>query len=144
VKKIPENRIALTLPDAETIIFLQRRKYVRVGTRLSCSVELKNADSYGAPINGDIYNISGGGCAMSLPSSIPVDRLVRIGFILNEEGKLSLMGRTLRSTIVPSPQGVAHRIGVEFDSPSDADRAKLVRYVYNVQRALLWKKKENA
>ncbi|HBN07331.1 MAG TPA: hypothetical protein DD435_01355 [Cyanobacteria bacterium UBA8530] len=144
VEKIPENRIALTLPDEETLIFLQRRKYVRVETRLSCTVELKNADSFGAPINGEIYNISGGGCAMSLPSSVPVDRSVKIGFILNEEGQFTFMGRTLRSTIVPGPQGVSHRIGVEFDSPSEADRAKLVRYVFNVQRLLLWKNKGNA
>lgn len=140
VEVLDSNRLTLSIPPPEAVRRVQRRKFLRVRTKLNCLVEGEGKEEdWEEGVEGVILDISGGGCALSVPSNFPKERLIRLTMELPDEGRLQVMGRVIRSVITKTPQGPSFQISVEFQFISEVTRAKVIRYVFSVQRQMAWR-----
>jgi c-di-GMP-binding flagellar brake protein YcgR len=137
-----EGRDALSLPLPATLLRLQRREYFRIAmplTRpLKCVIGTQGAP-LGAPVEVSIVDISCGGIAL-IDSSEPVDIEAGVCFrgcrILLPGAGAVTADLLVKSTFeVTLKNGIKHKhAGCEFIEMIERERAKIQRYINQVQR----------
>lgn len=140
VEVLEPNRVTLSIPPPEAVRRVQRRKFLRVRTKFNCLIEAEGKEGdWDQGSEGTILDISGGGCAIAVPNNFLRNQLIRITMELPDEGKLQVMGRVIRAVITKTSQGPSFQISVEFQFISEVARAKVIRYVFSVQRQMAWR-----
>lgn len=122
---------------------IQRRQFFRVKSLLPVEFfgELPKAnDDDPSPMiiafKTHTFEISGSGLAIRHSSSIPSGTLLECRLILaDENARLKILCKVVHSSRVGSPaQTSLHHIGMYFLSIREADRTRIVRHVFRVER----------
>jgi len=119
--------------DTEVIRLLEVRKLEVVQVRDFVRVEAARpvtvwAGAIGGQLESFTVDLSGGGFQLAGPDTLPVGEELRFRLSLGaEEEPVCGSGRVVRIT----PQG---RRGIQFESISDLDRRRIVRYLFELQR----------
>jgi PilZ domain len=122
----PSDPDLVRLLEPRSVEVLQERSYVRI--RAARPV-LVYTGSSGGQISSFTVDISGGGFMLAGPDTLPVGDEVRFRLSLDSDG-LPVTG-TARVVRI-DPQG---RRAVSFETISDLDRRRLVRFIFECQRA---------
>ncbi|WP_185970963.1 flagellar brake protein [Alkalicoccobacillus porphyridii] len=134
--------LLLNQPDSDQIMRMQRREYVRISARADVAVHPLHSDYY--PFASTTVDISGGGCAVSLPRNYtcpPIGEMVMLYLVLHRpSGTVDYL--QVKADIVrlakPTDYG-RERISFEFLNLHQRDREKIMTYVFEKQ--LVEKKK---
>lgn len=141
---INKEGMTLAFPPPEEIQRVQRRQFVRVPTLLPCAIEaeLKEGEGdFGPPIQGEMQDISGGGCSVMLPVEFGRGTLMRLTTDLPGEGEVILFGRVMRASTQHTRKGVRYSVGLDFGKMEGSLRSRLIRYVFALQREIARKNK---
>jgi PilZ domain len=129
-----EGRFELADPsDPEVVRLVETRKVELVQVRNHVRVDVSRpvvlwASAVGGRIETFTVDLSGGGFQLAGPDTLPVGEELRFRLSLGpDEEPVSGAGKVVRIT----PQG---RRGVHFESISDLDRRRIVRFLFEVQR----------
>lgn len=139
-----ESGLTLAMPLAEEIQRVQRRQFVRVQTNLPCCAEPElneEEGEFGPPIQGELQDISGGGCSVLFPVEFKRGDMLRVTMDLPEEGEVMLFGRVMRASTLHTRKGVRYSMGLDFGKMDESLRSKLIRYVFSLQREIARKNK---
>ena len=116
----------LTLTAPRSVEVLQEREYVRIR---SARPVLVYAAREGMRIQSFTVDVSGGGLLLAGPDTLAIGEELTFSLTLTPGvTPVSGRGRVVRV----DPQG---RRAVEFESISDLDRRRLVRFIFECQRA---------
>ena len=129
-----EERDLLRFTAAEEPEIVQRREFVRVEDVQPVVVEA------GGPrdaVKTHAIDVSGGGMLLSGAERLELDAQIR--FRLELEGELPIEGR---ARVVRADGG--ERRGVVFEEIDEADRQRLIRFVFDRQRAALARTRDQA
>ncbi len=141
---VNEEGMTLALPAADEVQRVQRRQFVRVQTNLPCCAEVELAEpagEFGPPVQGELQDISGGGCSALFPTEFKRGELLRLTMDVPEEGEMVLFGRVMRSSTLHTRKGVRYTVGLDFGKMEESLRSKLIRYVFALQREIARKNK---
>lgn len=121
----PASPEMLTLTAPRSVEVLQEREYVRIR---SARPVLVYAASEGMRIQSFTVDVSGGGLLLAGPDTLAIGEEITFSLTLTPGvTPVSGKGRVVRV----DPQG---RRAVEFESISDLDRRRLVRFIFECQR----------
>jgi len=116
----------------------QKRGLFRVKVNLIVTVRLVDREGQiDAPVRVRVVDLSGSGMAFVWPKQVPLnsDAALEINDIPGV-GTLELMSRIMRCTRIEREDDLpVYHVGVQFQSLSRALRDKIVRYLFQVQRA---------
>lgn len=145
-KVVVSNEAGLTLafPPEDEVQRVQRRQFVRVQTSLPCAAEPEldaETGAFGPPVQGELQDISGGGCSVLFGSEFKRGDLLRLTMDLPEEGEVVLFGRVMRASSLHTRKGVRYSVGMDFGKMDEGLRSKLIRYVFALQREIARKNK---
>lgn len=98
------------------------RRHERVEVNIPCTVEVGG----GAPIQGELLDLSVGGCRVVLPNSIGKGEKALLSFNLPDGGALSQLSGIVRN-VVASKSG--HSVGFEFQDLSEDSNREIGFYV---------------
>ncbi|MDQ0205898.1 flagellar brake protein [Alkalicoccobacillus murimartini] len=134
--------LVLNQPEPDQIMRMQRREYVRISARADVAVHPAGSAYY--PFASTTVDISGGGCAVTLPrnyESPPVGDVVMLYLVLHRpSGTVDYL--QVKADIVRVIQPTEHsqeRISFEFLHLAKRDREKIMTYIFEKQ--LVEKKK---
>ncbi len=119
---------------------VQRRDYFRV--KVAVDVELGGVVDFPSDrgttlyIKTNTYDLSGGGLSFRSESLLPVGNMLEARLALSDkEPKLILAARVVYVIPIAGPDGRAlYHIGVSFSGIKEAERGRILRYLYHVQR----------
>ena len=134
--RIPTLRISVP----EFVERFQKRGLFRIKVNLTATVRLVDREGkIDAPKRVPIVDLSGSGLAFAWPKSVSLDSEAALE--INDIpglGTLELMTRVMRCTRIEREEDVPiYHIGVQFQSISRSMRDKIIRYLFQVQRAQL-------
>lgn len=136
--------LTFAFPPSDEIQRVQRRQFVRVPTVLPCALEpelTEGEGEFGPPIQGELQDISGGGCSILLPTELGRGHLLRLTMDLPGEGEVILYGRVMRAGTLHTRKGVRYSVGLDFGKMDESLRSQLIRYVFALQREMARKNK---
>lgn len=139
-----EAGLTLAFPPADEVKRVQRRQFVRVPTSLPCAIEpeLKEEEGeFAPPMEGELLDISGGGCSVLVPVEFGRGQLLRVTMELPEEGEVMLFGRVMRCSTRQTRKGTRYSVGLDFGKMEESLRSRLIRYVFALQREMARKNK---
>jgi len=122
----PSDREVLRLERLSAIEVLQEREYVRVKTSRPAVISSRREPN---PIESFTIDLSGGGFLLAGPASLKIGDEVR--FQLNLTAGELVIGGTGRVVRVDN---MGHR-AIAFESISELDRRRLIRFLFECQRA---------
>ena len=128
-----EERDLLRFTAAEEPEIVQRREFVRVEDVQPVVVETGGAGS----VKTHAIDVSGGGMLLSGAERLELNTQIR--FQLELEGELPIEGR---ARVVRADGG--ERRGVVFEEIDEADRQRLIRFIFDRQRAALARTRDQA
>lgn len=128
-QRIEHNRIRFFLDDDANLV--QRREHVRILT--AQRVELHDED--GTEL-ADTYavNVSGGGMLLGLPRNLELEPDSVVGFVLHLRDDEEPVHGTARVTRINRSE---QQLALEFDRISGQDQDRIVRFIFNRQRAAI-------
>lgn len=132
--RIPTLRISIP----EVAERFQKRGLFRIKVNLTATVRLVDHEGkIDAPKRTPIVDLSGSGLAFVWPKAVPIDSEAALEINdLPGIGTLELMTQVMRSTRIEREDNAAiYHIGVQFESISRSMRDKIIRYLFQVQRA---------
>ncbi len=122
-----EQRDLLRFTAARTPEIVQRREFVRVAGAQRVEVE---ADGNDGAVKTHAVDVSGGGMLLSAADGLELGAQIR--FRLELEDELPIEGR---ARVVRADGG--EQRGVVFEEIDEADRQRLIRFIFDRQRAAL-------
>lgn len=128
---VPVSLFVLQLPD--TITRIQRRNYVRVPAFYALSFRLVTQNGLSDLKKGNLLDMSGGGIRMQITEQIEDQALLYARLEL-PTGEIQTPGRVCRVEKLDEKHRYA--ISVEFYEISERDRDRIVRCVFDLQRAM--------
>ncbi|HEX5225023.1 MAG TPA: PilZ domain-containing protein [Solirubrobacteraceae bacterium] len=122
----PTDTDVMCMAEPRSVEVLQERSYVRIQAARPVVV-------YGTPASGDVQSftvdLSGGGFLLAGGDRLPIGQEVRFRLSITSDAlPVTGTGRVVRVDSLG-------RRGVEFESISDLDRRRLVRFIFECQRA---------
>jgi len=137
-----KNKLAmLKIKALSKIEKIQRREFFRFDTSVSVNyrkietVNMKSKEEYAKTITRDL---SGGGLCMRLKEPIEMDQFLDCELFISS--KINFIGRVVRHTKYDTMQGIyKYEIGVCFEKIDEAQREKVISYIFQEQRRLLKK-----
>jgi hypothetical protein len=125
-----ERQDLLRFPLGELPEVVQRREFVRVG---AVQPVVLVSDEDGSALDGHAIEVSGGGMLLTGPNAVGVGSVVRFTLHLGDgEGPITGRGRIVRVE-------AGGRCAMMFDEISQADRQRLIHFIFQRQRAALAK-----
>jgi len=116
----------------------QKRGLFRIRVNLTATVRLVDREGkIDAPKRVPVVDLSGSGLAFVWPKSVPLDSEAALEINdLPGFGTIELMTHVMRCTRIEREEDVPiYHIGVQFQSISRSIRDKIIRYLFQVQRA---------
>lgn len=141
--------VIVVRPDSE-ISKIQRRSHFRLDIVLDAAI-LPAADDDGtgdeakkiAPLKAYTKNISGSGVCIISEKDFPKNTVLRMELGLTDGTRISTKGIVVRSQEVEARKGRNYELGIHFTDISPKDQDRLIRYIFQQQRLILKKDKEN-
>lgn len=131
IREQDAEQLLLEIPPEEDIQKMQRREFARVPASGPCTIEPSERQAPRVP--GQLKDISGGGCSVQAAHALPKGTRVRVLFDLPQEGTFRLSGQVRRLLTTMTPTGAQHMLGIAFDALPEAERRRLIHYVYQAQ-----------
>jgi c-di-GMP-binding flagellar brake protein YcgR len=132
----------VTLIPCGPVSTVQRRQNFRVkcmvpveviGTKIKEAADLKGDPNRTISIKTTTYDLSASGMALRHWASMPENCLVETKISLPDRGSvIKIPSRVVHSEQVPG-KNVMYHIGICFLSISEADRARIFRYLFSIQ-----------
>lgn len=97
----------------------------------------KYGNTYGAPVEGNILDISGGGAKIHAKTDIETDRYMYVSFRLKSSSvseTINVIAKKIRSTYKEDLRVYEHRIEFLFKEPED--RETIIKYIFDEERRL--------
>jgi len=138
--------VIVVRPDSE-ISKIQRRSHFRLDIVLEAAI--LPADDDGdeaetiAPLKAYTRNISGSGVCIISEKDFPKNTVLRMELGLTDGTQISTKGIVVRSQEVEARKGRNYELGIHFTDISPKDQDRLIRYIFQQQRLILKKDKEN-
>ncbi len=117
---------------------IQRRNFVRLDTRLTVNLSLLN-EKYipsGETISATTVDISGGGMMFVCDTNMKVGDVLEAVINLSEKETVTAIGRIVRIVENPPKSRNRYSAGFEFTIIEEAERDKIIRFIFNQQREL--------
>ncbi|MFZ3588627.1 flagellar brake protein [Bacillus sp. DJP31] len=127
--------IALSCPEEDNVVRIQRRQYVRVDT--SVDVALQPINSEFSPFVTVTSDISAGGASIILPSnkSLEPETTFTCWIVLPMQSGdyqyITLKSKAIR--VIPGRDGERDKMPIEFVDINDTDRQLLIRFSFERQ-----------
>lgn len=115
---------------------IQRRKYFRVPAFYPVTVSKVLPEGLSMPINGNILDLSGGGMQIQLNEPLEVGEKISAALCLPNL-KINTAARIVR--VNKDEEKNTYLLGAEFQNISEPERDRIIRCVFDIQRALLSK-----
>jgi c-di-GMP-binding flagellar brake protein YcgR len=134
VLSVANKAIMLALPVDAEVRRIQRRRFVRVGADLTCTVK-GDRNVIGLPLSpapARLLDLSEGGCAVMVGRELAVGSMIKVQVKLPNHGDVELFGRVKRCRMERSGFGSSFTAGLEFMNDTGA-RSQVVQYVRWVQ-----------
>jgi c-di-GMP-binding flagellar brake protein YcgR len=97
----------------------------------------KYGNTYGAPVSGNILDLSGGGAKISAKTDINTDRYMYVSFKLKTrtiDQTINVIARRIKTEIKSDSGMYEHRIEFLFKEPED--RETIIKYIFDEDRRL--------
>jgi c-di-GMP-binding flagellar brake protein YcgR len=120
---------------------IQRRNFVRLDTRLKVTLEKldEKCNSTNNSFSATTVDISGGGMMFSCSEKLELGDFLESMIFFDADEKVSAIGRVVR-VISNQPQArEKYSVGFEFAVIDEAERDKIIKYIFTSQRELLRK-----
>lgn len=128
---LPIPVFVLDLPDE--IRKIQRRNFVRVRTFFPIIYKIVTKEGLSYPQKGNLIDLSGGGMRFETLAKLEDNVLLYVQLTL-PSGKLNIFVRVLRVQKLEDTK--SYGISSEFHEISEHDRDSIIRYVFELQRAM--------
>lgn len=127
--------LQLTHPNAGEIASVQRREYVRVEVNADIAIHFINSEQ--KSVITVTQDISGGGARIILPQDTDVapGETIELYLVLKAEGTEYEYVYSEGQVIDTHLQNGVHSISVKFLLASEAERQKIIRYCFAVERS---------
>lgn len=134
LKPIP----TITLDKPRNVRRVQRRNFVRIDSKIPITYRKLQEDLKKAPevYEGTTIDISGGGIMFSTTIKPNLNDLLEINLELPDQIKIIAVGKVVRVFDKRIDKKTIYSVGVEFTIIEEADRDKIIRYIFNQQREL--------
>jgi c-di-GMP-binding flagellar brake protein YcgR len=134
-RRVTDGVPALYVEKPARIEKVQRREHFRVGVHLPTVLGvLAPGDQEGAPIRGDIDNLSGGGFRVALPAALSAGAIVRVRLPVVTLLDYSFEARVIRCADARDFGPMRYRASCEFIRLPEETRNLIVSYCFEVQR----------
>jgi hypothetical protein len=126
VVRVGTTRLVVAEPNLTTPV--QRRAYARVFSPVPAScMALDAVTQHWYPIEAEVRDLGGGGCAVVSDHPLTDGMTVVISFALDDHGPIVVVGRVLPREVLPSIGKIMTRI--EFVLVRGAERDRILRYI---------------
>jgi len=128
-------RIHLTrLAAPQALTKVEQRRFYRLERSMApVKTEVLSSDGSVRDIKGTVMDISGGGVAFNSTDTVPVGQRVRMVLALQPFGEVEVSVRVLARD-EPAPGQKNYRYHCQFVDLPEADRERVVKYVFQHQR----------
>lgn len=116
---------------------IQRRNFVRLGARLKVfSNKIGNNNQVLESFSATTTDISGGGILFCCDHNLNVGDLLEASISLGKDQSVSVTGRIVRVMEQSAASKYRYSVGLEFVNIKEAERDKVIKYIFNQQREL--------
>jgi len=124
----------LVVLKPDKFIEIQRRKWVRVPTKLPMRFREINAGNNEEPYVGETVDISGGGLLFVTLCPVEEGQMVELEIGLPGRSPLFCKAKILRILEKPKKKGATSKIILEFTEISEGQRDRIISYIFEKQR----------
>lgn len=136
VEEVGAEELILGIPHDEAIQRIQRRDFVRVMTVLPCWMQTPRRGEFGEPVESQVLNLSGGGCALVNADKLFSGTMVRLMICLPDDDSIIVVGKVKYERNFVVDKQTMYLAGLEFQDLDEILRGKIIRYVFDVERGL--------
>ncbi len=131
----------LTIRPTTSFQEIQRRDHFRVSAhgraelsaRVVALAEYKHAEFDARRAEGEVYNISAGGCSIVLPAALPIDSVYDVKLVLQGDWDEPVFTRA-RVVWCRKFDDLSFEHGLAFCNISEGLRRRMMRFVFDAQR----------
>lgn len=135
-ERSPVPVMVIDLPDK--VHKAQRRNFLRIPVNLLCHWSLPEEE---ADHPATIVDLSGGGCLLKTNYPVEEDLIIKLKFTLPERPELLLNSKVIRIVAHEDKTPVNYYYGVEFIQIRENHRDMIVKYLFDIQRKNITKRR---
>lgn len=129
----------ITVESPQMIRRRQRRSFLRMKARIPVTLTPVSAGGNLSPppiYQMETVDISGGGLMLKSPLPFPEGESLELEVSLPQRGVVEALGKVVRVEMKKGGSSPCYMLGIEFTVIKEAERQKIISYVYELQRRM--------